>query len=131
MKTKLLTFLVLAFLSTLNSQLSTLHAQGTGFTYQGRLNDGAGPASGIYDLRFSIYNAVSDGVQQGGTLTNAATAVSNGLFTVTLDFGAGIFSPGRIAGWKSVCGRTAAGCSPRWIRASPSRRRPMRALPAA
>jgi hypothetical protein len=62
-------------------------AQGTAFTYQGRLNDGANPASGIYDLRFAIYDALSGGVQQGSLLTNSPTAVTNGLFTVTLDFG--------------------------------------------
>jgi hypothetical protein len=73
-------------LSTLNLQLSTW-AQGTAFTYQGRLNDGANPAAGIYDLRFTIYDSLSAGTQQGGPLTNAATSVSNGLFTVTLDFG--------------------------------------------
>src|SRR5262245_43146528 len=67
-------------------------AQGTAFTYQGRLNDGVNPASGIYDLRFTIYDLVSGGAQQGSAVTNAATAISNGLFTVTLDFGAGVFS---------------------------------------
>ena len=30
---------LLALLATLNHELSTLHAQGTAFTYQGRLND--------------------------------------------------------------------------------------------
>jgi hypothetical protein len=62
-------------------------AQGTAFTYQGRLDDGGAPANGIYDLRFAIYDAASAGTPQGDALTNAATAVSNGLFTVTLDFG--------------------------------------------
>lgn len=63
-------------------------AQGTtAFTYQGRLNDGAGPASGNYDLRFAIYDAGASGNQIGNLLTNAPTPVSNGLFTVTLDFG--------------------------------------------
>ena len=62
-------------------------AQGTAFTYQGRLNDGANPADGSYDLRFAIFNDGSAGTQQGVTLTNSATGVSNGLFTVTLDFG--------------------------------------------
>ena len=62
-------------------------AQGTAFTYQGRLNDNGGPASGNYDLTFGLFNA-SNGVDQvGGTLTNSATAVSNGLFTVLLNFG--------------------------------------------
>ncbi|MEI8290826.1 MAG: hypothetical protein WCH99_15280, partial [Verrucomicrobiota bacterium] len=67
-------------------------AQGTTFTYQGRLNEGANPAGGNYDLRFAIYDASSAGTQQGSWLTNSATAVSNGLFTVTLDFGAGVFT---------------------------------------
>ena len=62
-------------------------AQGTAFTYQGRLNDGANPAGGIYDLRFAIYDAASLGTQRGNSLTNLAAAVSNGLFAVTLDFG--------------------------------------------
>lgn len=62
-------------------------AQSTAFTYQGRLDSGGVPTSGSYDLRFAIFSAASGGVQQGTTLTNAAIAVSNGLFTVTLDFG--------------------------------------------
>ncbi|MBK8002244.1 MAG: hypothetical protein IPK15_27030 [Verrucomicrobia bacterium] len=64
-----------------------LSAQGTAFTYQGLLNDGANPANGTYDLRFALYDAASAGAAQGSALTNLATAVSNGLFTVTLDFG--------------------------------------------
>ncbi|TAL05571.1 MAG: hypothetical protein EPO07_03360, partial [Verrucomicrobia bacterium] len=76
----------LALLSTLNSQLATF-AQSTAFTYQGRLYESGSGASGIYDLRFTIYDALSSGTQQGAVLTNSPTAVSNGLFTVTLDFG--------------------------------------------
>ena len=89
MKTKLTLKVatVLLSLSTLISQLSTGFAQGTAFTYQGRLNDGANPADGIYDLRFAIYDLLSAGTQQGSLLTNSAIAISNGLFTVTLDFG--------------------------------------------
>jgi hypothetical protein len=78
---------VLLLLSTINSQLSTSYAQGTAFTYQGRLNDGVNPANGRYDVRFALYDAASAGLLQGNLLTNTATAVSNGLFTVTLDFG--------------------------------------------
>jgi len=63
------------------------HAQGTAFAYQGRLSDGASLANGNYDLRFAIFDAASAGAQEGNTLTNAATVVTNGLFTVTLDFG--------------------------------------------
>ncbi|MGD0253071.1 MAG: hypothetical protein ABSC01_10300 [Verrucomicrobiota bacterium] len=70
-----------------------LHAQGTAFMYQGRLNDGGNPAGGIYDLRFTIYDSTNiPGTVIAGPLTNSATAVSNGLFTVTLDYGPGVFT---------------------------------------
>ena len=50
MKTKLTLKVATALLSlsTLSSPLSAW-AQGTAFTYQGRLNDSAGAANGIYD----------------------------------------------------------------------------------
>ncbi len=75
-------------LITLNLQLSTAFAQGTAFAYQGRLNDGANPANGSYDLTFTLYDTnqpVNNLI--AGPLTNSATLVTNGLFTVTLDFG--------------------------------------------
>src|SRR5438270_13843640 len=64
-------------------------AQGTAFIYQGRLNDGPGLASGTYELIFTVYDAVTGGNISGGPLTRANTAVTNGLFTVTLGFGVG------------------------------------------
>src|SRR5262245_56707564 len=66
---------------------STGHAQGTAFGYQGRLNVGATPANGSYDVRFALFDAPTGGTQQGAALINSATAVSNGQFAVTLDFG--------------------------------------------
>ncbi len=62
-------------------------AQSTAFTYQGRLTDGANPATGLFDLRFALYDANAGPAQVGAALTNTATPVSNGLFAVTLDFG--------------------------------------------
>jgi hypothetical protein len=67
-------------------------AQGTAFTYQGRLNDSASPANGSYDLKLTLYDSVSGGLVVAGPLTNAPTAVSNGLFTVMLDFGTAAFT---------------------------------------
>ena len=64
-----------------------MHAQGTAFTYQGRLNNSTNPAAGKFDLSFALYDAATAGTQQGLLLTNAATFFTNGLFTVTLDFG--------------------------------------------
>ena len=79
-------------------------AQGTLFTYQGQLTDGGNPAGGIYDLRFAIYDAVTNGNAVGGPLTNSATPVNNGLFTVALDFGSNAFSgAGR---WLEIAART-------------------------
>src|SRR5260370_20574087 len=63
----------------------------TAFTYQGRLLDKGELASGLYDLRFTLYPGSSGGSQIGSALTNASVGVSNGLFTATLDFGGGIF----------------------------------------
>jgi len=65
---------------------------GTAFTYQGRLTDAGAPATGIYDLRFTLFDAFTSGSAVSAPLTNTATAVTNGLFTTTLDFGAGAFA---------------------------------------
>jgi len=66
-------------------------AQTTAFTYQGQLNNGGSPATGSYDIQFKIFDALADGIQQGATITNPTVAVSGGVFTVELDFGAGVF----------------------------------------
>jgi hypothetical protein len=81
-----------------------LLAQGTAFTYQGRLNGGGSPANGVYDLRFSIFDSASGGTLIAGPVTNATIGVSNGLFTTALDFGAGVFNgSGR---WLEIGART-------------------------
>jgi hypothetical protein len=82
---------LIALLSALNLELSTLHAQGTAFTYAGRLNNNNAVANGLYDLQFALFDAAAAGNPIGSALTTNAVAVSNGLFTVTLDFGAGMF----------------------------------------
>jgi len=60
----------------------------TTFTYQGRLNDGAQPASGSYDLTFTLFDSATGGVAVAGPLSVSALAVTNGLFTATLNPGA-------------------------------------------
>jgi hypothetical protein len=91
MKTKLLVILALTGLSTLNPQLSAA-PMGTAFNYQGRLAVGTNAANGSYDLKFTLYDAEAGTGLVGGPLTNAAVAVSNGLFAVTLDFGPAAFT---------------------------------------
>src|SRR6266850_1654877 len=63
-------------------------AQSTAFTYQGRLTDNGSPANGNYDLTATLFGVASNGTSVAGPLSNPAVAVSNGLFTITLDFGA-------------------------------------------
>ncbi len=70
---------------------STQAALGTAFTYQGRLNDGANPANGAYDLQFKLFDAASVGTQIGATASKNDLPVSGGLFTTDLDFGASAF----------------------------------------
>jgi hypothetical protein len=69
---------------------TTVFAQSTSFTYQGRLTDGGNPATNTYDMQFKLYDTqdVGTGAQQGDTLTNSNVQVTNGVFTIGLDFGA-------------------------------------------
>ncbi|MGH7950451.1 MAG: tail fiber domain-containing protein [Limisphaerales bacterium] len=94
MKKLLLFGTAVCSLFALNLQLSTAHAQGTAFTYQGQLQDNGAPANGTYDFRFQLYDTNAPGnpaALVAGPVTNSAVAVSNGLFTTTIDFGAGVF----------------------------------------
>lgn len=70
------------------------YAQTTAFTYQGKLTDAGNPANGNYDLQFKLFDTVTvgTGTQQGATLVRNPVVVSAGIFTVTLDFGANVFS---------------------------------------
>jgi len=70
----------------------SVQAQGTAFTYQGRLNDGGAPAHGNYDFRFKLFEDSFGNNQAGGTVLTNGISVTNGLFMVTMDFGAGIFN---------------------------------------
>ena len=94
MNNKLIAFLTLVLLSALNSQLSTIHAQGTAFTYNGRLNENGMPVNGNYEIIFSIYDAENGGNLVAGPQPQPAspTEIVNGLFTARLDFGDGVFT---------------------------------------
>ena len=83
-------FLFVALALLLGVQQVT--AQDTAFTYQGQLQNNGSPANGLYDLRFMVWDALTNGNMVAGPLTNSATGVTNGLFTVTLDFGPGVFT---------------------------------------
>src|SRR5260221_10845646 len=73
--------------SLLFGEVSNVLSQGTAFTYQGRLNDNGGPANGNYGMVFYLCSTPESGGQIA-SLGIANVPVNNGLFTVTLDFGA-------------------------------------------
>src|SRR5271169_6408101 len=85
-------FVVFLLLTTLHSHLSAVFAQGTAFTYQGKLDSGGSPTSGTYNLTFTLFNTNSGGSAVAGPVTNNAVTVTNGLFTVLIDFGRGPFT---------------------------------------
>jgi hypothetical protein len=67
-----------------------LFAQGTAFTYQGVLSQNGSNFTGTNDLLFTLYATNGSVIDQ--PVTNPAVAITNGLFLVTLDFGANSFS---------------------------------------
>jgi hypothetical protein len=68
---------------------------GSAFTYQGRLNSSGSPsANGLYDFRFTLHDAATLGSSVGSAVAVSAVPVTNGLFTVQLNFGATAFTSG-------------------------------------
>jgi hypothetical protein len=59
----------------------------TSWTYQGQLRRSGAAYTGTCNFQFTLWNAVSAGSQQGGTVAISSVNVVNGLFTVELDFG--------------------------------------------
>jgi hypothetical protein len=57
------------------------------FTYRGQLTDGGSPANGLYEFRFELHDKQVIDSRVGPTLFQTVR-VTNGLFTVNLNFGA-------------------------------------------
>ena len=93
---------------TLAAQATIASAQGTAFTYQGQLSNGGTAANGLYELTFTLYGASSGGSPLAATVTNSATPVTNGLFSVLLDFGNNPFTNGGPR-WLELAVRTNSG----------------------
>jgi len=89
MKTKLTRYLMAALLGV--ALTINLHAQTSAFTYQGQLTDNGSPANGLYNFNFTVWDSATGGSPVSLGFALAAVPVTNGLFTVTLDFGPGVF----------------------------------------
>ncbi|MBL8878539.1 MAG: tail fiber domain-containing protein [Phycisphaerales bacterium] len=75
--------------------VSLAAGQTTVFTYQGRLENGGTPADGPHDFRFRLFNAIVEGNQVGTTQCVNDVNVTDGLFTVNLNFGEQFISAAR------------------------------------
>ena len=71
---------------------------------------GVAPAGGRYDMQFGLWNAPTGGVRVGGPLALEAVVNTNGVFSVSLDFGAGGFD-GSVR-WLEVSVRTNGSTAP-------------------
>lgn len=65
----------------------TVSAQSTVFTYQGSLNFNGVPANGNFDISFVLFDAATGGTQLGPALQQQLIPITNGVFSVTLNFG--------------------------------------------
>lgn len=98
--------LLLVMLMLVQSLLTTAHAQGTAFSYQGKLSDGAAPANGAYDFQLSVHDGLTGGNQVGSTLSFEDVTVTGGVFTLYPDFGGAVFTGG--PRWLEVAVRNGA-----------------------
>ncbi|MFQ5666133.1 MAG: hypothetical protein ACE5I7_06830, partial [Candidatus Binatia bacterium] len=70
---------------------SRVQALDTAFTYQGDLQESGSPADGTCDFEFRLFDALTNGTQIGSTQQDNNQSVTDGLFTVQLDFGGTAF----------------------------------------
>ena len=77
---------------TLFILIQSSFAQTTAFNFQGRLDDGANPANGNFEMQFALFDSLAGGSQIGSTVARPSVTVINGIFSTQLDFGAAAFS---------------------------------------
>jgi len=74
-------------------ELASLIDARTAFTYQGRLTEDDGPADGLYDVRFTLYDHPDQGLgtQVGEPYYVDEVDVTDGYFAVLVNFGDEVF----------------------------------------
>lgn len=85
MKKEPLSFITALFFVLVLAQAAI--AQTTAISYQGSLQSGGGPASGNHDFEFALFDAPGGGNQLGSVVSINNVPVTNGVFSVQLDFG--------------------------------------------
>src|SRR5687767_10206555 len=76
--------LLLAQITLLNSVAAALSPA---ISYTGHLNESGAPATGVFDLRFELFDAPTAGNKVGSTNLREDVSVESGNFAVTLNFG--------------------------------------------
>src|SRR4030095_14481846 len=84
--------LTVLLFNAVSSGATSALAQTTSFTYQGKLSDNGAPINALYDFVCTLWDAQTNGNQIGSPVTVQNSVVVDGIFTVTLDFGAGAFN---------------------------------------
>lgn len=74
--------------------LPALAQSDTTITYQGYLEDNGAPADGLYNVSFSLWDAISGGNVMGSSIGPYAIGVYEGLMSRQLDFGPDAFDGG-------------------------------------
>src|ERR1051326_2365112 len=105
---------------------SVMLGQGTIITYQGRLTDGTNAPNGTYDMQFYLRDASNGGNAVGTTNRFATVTLTNGLFTVPLNFGSSPFTGANL--WLEIGVRTNGSTE---VYAALSPRQPLTAAPYA
>ncbi|MGH7244852.1 MAG: tail fiber domain-containing protein [Phycisphaerales bacterium] len=59
----------------------------TAFSYQGQLREAGAPKTGVFDMRFTLFDAPAGGTALSATMNVQGIVVSGGVFGTTLDFG--------------------------------------------
>ncbi|MFH1747892.1 MAG: hypothetical protein ABIG44_12730 [Planctomycetota bacterium] len=108
------------------ANIARADALGTGFMYQGQLRESGFPANGDYDFVFRLFDAATDGVQVDSDFPVENWPVSDGLFTVQVDFGDSAFNSD--ARWLEVAVRPWDSNDPHTVL---SPRQPITAAPVA
>ncbi len=85
--------LVLALSGVVNT--AAAQALGTAFTYQGRIAQTGTAVNGLLDLEFQVYDSIAGPTAVSSAIAIADVVCTDGLFTVPLDFGPGVFAGNR------------------------------------
>ena len=86
---RIICFTLLALVASFNGTAQPLTDT---FTYQGKLEDDGAFANGLFDFEFRLFEDETQDLQIGPTLSLDDVDVVEGIFTVQLDFGAGLFN---------------------------------------